>query len=76
MSNKCKHCQETIQSWEDEHYCSVTNKTYSKYTDDDNFLLSAVIGYATNSAILGGLLGGDVVGGILGDVFNGGDLFD
>lgn len=76
MSNKCKHCGETIHSWQDEHRCSVTGRTYSKDNDDGDFLLSAIIGYATDSALLGGLIGGDMTGGILGDVFNGGSLFD
>lgn len=43
--------------------------------DDGDFILSAIIGAATDSAILGGLLGGSIMGGVLGDVFDG-DLFD
>ena len=43
--------------------------------EDDSFLVSALIGYATDSAILGGLLGGDMTGGIVGDLMDG-DLFD
>jgi len=43
--------------------------------ESDDFILSALIGFATDSAILGGLLGGDIVGGIVGDLFDG-DLFD
>lgn len=42
---------------------------------DDSFLVSAVIGASTDSALLGGLLGGNIAGGILGDVLDG-DLFD
>lgn len=40
-----------------------------------NFILSAVIGFATDSALLGGLLGGDLLGGIMGDIIDG-DLMD
>ena len=75
MSNKCKHCRETINSWEDEHYCTVTGRTYTEDGDNGDFLLSAIVGYATDSAILGGLVGGDMLGGMLGDMFDG-DLMD
>lgn len=76
MSNRCKYCGETISSWEDEHFCSETGETYTKDSGDDgDVLLSAAIGYATDSAILGGLLGGDMGGGILGDMLDG-DLMD
>ena len=74
MSNKCKHCGQTIYS--SSHYCPKTGRTYSENSDNGDFLLSAIIGYTTDSAILGGLLGGDMVGGMLGDVLNGGNLFD
>ena len=45
--------------------------------DDDSgdFLLSAVVGAATDSAIIGGLVGGDIIGGMLGDGLDG-DLMD
>lgn len=75
MSNKCKHCGQTIQSWQNSHDCPRTGKTYSEDSDDGDFLLSAIVGYATDSAILGGLVGGDMFGGILGDMFDG-DLMD
>jgi len=74
MSNKCKHCGQTIYS--SSHHCPQTGKTYSEDSDNGDFLLSAIIGYATDSALLGGLLGGDLGGGMLGDVLNGGSLFD
>jgi hypothetical protein len=38
--------------------------------DDDSFLVSALIGYATDSAIIGGVLGGDLLGGVVGDLFD------
>jgi hypothetical protein len=41
-----------------------------------DFVLSAAIGFATDSALIGGLLGGDLTGGIVGDLLNGGELFD
>jgi len=43
--------------------------------ESHDFILSAMIGYATDSALLGGLLGGDMLGGFLGDALDG-DLFD
>jgi hypothetical protein len=73
MSKKCKHCRQTIYG--SSHYCPKTRNTYSEDSDDSDFLLSVVIGYATDSAFLGGLLGGDMSGGILGDMFDG-DLMD
>ena len=68
----CKHCN---QRFGDSHYCEVERRTITS-DDDGDFLLSAVVGYATNSAIIGGLVGGDMMGGIVGDIINGGDLFD
>jgi hypothetical protein len=73
MSNKCKHCEQTIYG--SSHTCPQTGRTYSEDSDNGDFLLSAIIGYATDSAILGGLLGGDFGGGMLGDMFDG-DLMD
>lgn len=74
MTNKkCKHCGETIRN--SYHHCSKTNRTYRE-DDTGDFALSAIVAYATDSAILGGLVGGDIGGAILGDLFNGGDLFD
>ena len=68
----CKHCNKDFDS---DHYCHAAGRTID-HDDDGDFLLSAVIGYATNSAILGGVLGGDFVGGIVGDILDGGSLFD
>ncbi|MCK9458179.1 MAG: hypothetical protein M0R80_00690 [Proteobacteria bacterium] len=64
----CKHCNKQV---EDSHYCEVAGRTIA-YSEDnsDDFLLSAAIGYATDSALLGGLLGGDMVGGIIGDLLS------
>jgi hypothetical protein len=70
---RCKHCGETAAGT---HYCRKTGQTYNTETDSDNFILSAVIGAVTDSALLGGLIGGSFLGGIAGDVFGDGDLFD
>ena len=67
----CKHCNKQVG---DSHYCEVAKRTITYNEDSDNsgdFLLSAAIGYATDSALLGGLLGGDMVGGIVGEMFHG-----
>jgi len=69
---KCKHCGERIQG--STHTCFVTNRTYH-IDDDSDFLLSMVIGVATDSAITGGIIGGDIIGGIVGDSIDG-NLFD
>lgn len=68
----CKHCNKEICG---SHYCNVAGRNISEDSDGD-FLLSAIVGYATNSAIIGGLIGGDVGGSILGDIMNDGNLFD
>lgn len=68
----CKHCNRQVTL---PHHCAAVNRTINE-DDSGDFLLSAVIGYATDSAIIGGLVGGDMVGGIVGDILNGGDLFD
>lgn len=41
--------------------------------DDSSFLLSAVVGAATDSTILGYAVGGDLLGGLIGDSFFGND---
>lgn len=70
----CKHCSEYVSYTETVHYCK--EKGFLNIEDDgSSFLVSAIIGAATDSALLGGLLGGDIVGGALGDLLDG-DLFD
>ena len=69
----CKHCREYVSSSETTHNCRKVGLL--NVDEDDSFLVSTLIGMATDSAILGGLLGGDIVGGILGDSLDG-DLFD
>lgn len=69
----CKHCEEYVSSNADSHNCR--KRGLLNVDEDDSFLVSALIGYATDSAIVGGLLGGDVGGAILGDILDG-DLFD
>ena len=69
----CKHCNEYVSSIQETHYCQRAGILNVK--EDNSFLVSAIIGAATDSALLGGLLGGNIVGGILGDSLDG-DLFD
>lgn len=68
----CKHCNKKVNG---SHYCKSAKRTISEDSDGD-FLLSAAVGYVTNSAIIGGLAGGNMAGGIVGDIINGGSLFD
>lgn len=70
----CKHCSKYISPSETTHYCPKKGKLL-KADEDDSFIVSAIIGTATDSALLGGLLGGDLMGGLLGDLLDG-DLFD
>jgi hypothetical protein len=67
----CKHCGEKVSG--SSHDCS--KKGLLNVDEDNSFLVSAVIGSVTDSALLGGALGGDLLGGIVGDLFDG-DLFD
>lgn len=69
----CKHCKEKLSSGTTVHYCE--KKGLLDVSAGDSFLVSALIGYATDSAILGAALGGDITGGIVGDLLDG-DLFD
>jgi hypothetical protein len=69
----CKHCEDYVSSSATTHRCR--NKGLLNIDEDNSFLVSAIIGSATDSALLGGLLGGDMLGGIVGDLFDG-DLFD
>ena len=69
----CKHCNDYVSSSASTHNCR--KKGLLDIAEDNSFLVSAIIGSATDSALLGGLLGGDMLGGIVGDLFDG-DLFD
>lgn len=69
----CKHCRQAVDRDEDYHDCP--KKGLLNIDEDDSFLVSTLIGYATDSGIIGGLLGGDFLGGMLGDALDG-DLFD
>lgn len=69
----CKYCGDRISENTISHNCR--KKGLLKVDQDDSFLVSALIGYATDSALLGGLLGGNLVGGFVGDIVDG-DLFD
>lgn len=70
----CKHCGNRVYTHDSYHDCP--KKGLLNIHEDNSFLVSTLIGAATDSALLGGLLGGDIVGGILGDVLFDGDLFD
>jgi hypothetical protein len=69
----CKHCNDYVSSSSRTHHCR--KKGLLNIDEDNSFLVSAIIGAATDSALLGGLLGGDMLGGVVGDLFDG-DLFD
>lgn len=69
----CKHCEEYVSSAQTTHNCRKVG--FLNIDEDDSFIVSAIIGAATDSALLGGLLGGDIFGGIIGDSIDG-DLFD
>jgi hypothetical protein len=72
MIRTCKHCRRDVSI---PHHCSVARKTIRE-SDEGDFVLSAIIGAATDSAILGALFGGDLIGGVVGDLLGDGDLFD
>jgi hypothetical protein len=72
--NRCKYCKKPVYGSNTEHFCNVKGRVLSSSNDDD-FLISMVIGAATDSSLLGGLLGGDMLGGIVGDALDG-DLWD
>lgn len=69
----CKHCNDYVSSSSSTHYCR--KKGLLDINEDDSFLVSVIIGSATDSGIIGGILGGDMLGGIIGDALDG-DLFD
>jgi len=69
----CKHCEEYVSNYATTHNCRKVGLL--NVDEDDSFLVSAIIGRVTNSAIAGTLLGGDLLGGIFGDILDG-DLFD
>lgn len=73
MSKYCTHCGEQVSSSQRTHNCK--KKGLLNVDEDDSFLISTIIGAATDSALLGGLLGGDMLGGVVGDILDG-DLFD
>lgn len=69
----CKYCRDYVSAGSSTHNCR--SKGLLNVDEDDSFLVSTLIGLATDSAIIGGLLGGDMPGGILGDSLDG-DLMD
>ena len=64
-----------ISSYDYHNLPSYEKSSYGEVDDSGDFLMSAIIGAATDSAILGGLLGGSMTGGIVGDLLDG-NLFD
>ena len=72
MAKYCKHCGNRLL--DSSHYCREKGRILRESSDVD-FIISAAIGAATDSAILGTLLGGSLLGGVLGDIFDG-DLMD
>jgi len=59
---KCKACGEV---WDRDHYCRVAQRTVTY--DDSNFMLSMLVGYATDNAVIGGVVGGSFIGGLMGE---------
>lgn len=71
-SVQCNQCKRRLYD-HTSNYCRCGARVRD---DSGDFLFSAVIGAATDSAILGTVLGGSITGAILGDVLFDGDLFD
>jgi hypothetical protein len=75
------HTNRVISESEYDSMNYFEKRTYRRVTssetlnDTGDFLLSAAVGAATDSALLGGIVGGDMLGGIVGDILDG-DLFD
>ena len=67
----CKHCKKQVSN---SHYCEEAQRTINS-DDQDDLLISAVVGGITDNAILGGLVGGSLIGGIVGDLMGDGELF-
>ena len=65
-----------LLSYEQREYSYQGSSSSRERDTTGDFLTSAAIGAATDSALIGGLLGGDIAGGIVGDLLNGGGLFD
>lgn len=64
----CKHCEEKISSGSRHHHCK--KKGLLNIDEDDSFLVSAIIGAATDSTLLGGILGGSFLGSMLGNILD------
>jgi len=67
----CKHCRELVSESATSHNC--TKVGLLNVDEDDSFLVSTLIGLATDSTLMGGLLGGSFTGGLLGDLLGGDD---
>lgn len=64
----CKHCRDYVSEDADSHECRRVGLL--NITEDDSFLVSTLIGMATDSGITGALLGGSIAGGFLGDLLS------
>jgi hypothetical protein len=71
----CPKCRKSL--YDSERFCSKcgTRVDERRSSDDEDSLLSGVVGYASDSAILGTLIGGSITGAVIGDMLDG-DLFD
>lgn len=67
----CKHCRELVSENATSHNC--TKVGLLNIDEDDSFLVSTLIGLATDSTLMGGLLGGSFTGGLLGNLLSGDD---
>lgn len=65
-----------LLSYEQREYSYNGSSSSRERDTTGDFLTSAAIGAATDSALLGGILGGDMAGGIVGDLLSGDGLFD
>lgn len=69
QAKRCKHCNKVFL---ETHTCPVAGRAVP-HDNDDDFILSAFIGYATDNAALGAVIGGNLAGGIIGASLNGDD---
>lgn len=69
----CKHCNEYVSSSATTHNCKKVGLL--NIEEDSSFLVSTLIGLATDNSIIGAALGGNIIGGIVGDLLNDGELF-
>jgi hypothetical protein len=61
---QCKYCGTKVTG---RHSCPEYGRVI-EFDDDDSFLLSAVVGFATDSTLTGALVGGDLMGAAIGEM--------